>query len=189
MVVRWVHRSSFTIRPPAGGKQLRLVVPRDVGPGPAPGGAWLIDSDWFGTVVVEAEGTNEGLADLQARCGGAFPPRAVGASFSPERAARAEAQRSVFRILREKRCVILLTPATLRRAASRAESMCQRADAGLQPARRDLDSNRDREGEASAALGSSMMVHRGALKPQKTSVEAFPRALRLCGAVACCVLC
>ncbi|EIW55827.1 uncharacterized protein TRAVEDRAFT_129031 [Trametes versicolor FP-101664 SS1] len=102
MVVRWVHRSSFTIRPPAGGKQLRLVVPRDVGPGPAPGGAWLVDSDWFGTVVVEAEGTNEGLADLQARCGGAFPPRAVGASFSPERAARAEAQRSVFRILREK---------------------------------------------------------------------------------------
>ncbi len=132
MVVRWVHRSSFTIRPPAGGKQLRLVVPRDVGPGPAPGGAWLVDSGWFGTVVVEAEGTNEGLADLQARCGGAFPPRAVGASFSPERAARAEAQRSVFRILREKRCVSPLTPAH-DRAASRGrgarESMDERADA------------------------------------------------------------
>ncbi|KAI0826711.1 hypothetical protein BC628DRAFT_1410279 [Trametes gibbosa] len=102
MVVRWLHRSSFTVRPAADGKRLRLIVPRDVGPGPGPGGAWFIDPGWFGTVVVEAEGTNEGLADLQARCRGAFPPRAVGAPLSPERAARMEAQRSVFRILREK---------------------------------------------------------------------------------------
>ncbi|KAI0635073.1 hypothetical protein C8Q77DRAFT_1054656 [Trametes polyzona] len=102
MVVRWVHRSSFTIRPSSSGKPIRLVVPRDVGPGPGPGGAWFIDPGWFGTVVVEAEGTNEGLADLQARCRGVFPLRATGAPLSPERAARAEAQRSVFRILREK---------------------------------------------------------------------------------------
>ncbi|KAH9846391.1 hypothetical protein C2E23DRAFT_744178 [Lenzites betulinus] len=104
MVVRWVHRSSFTIRPTtADGKRVRLAVPRDIGPGPGPGGAWHIDPGWRGTVVVEAEGTNEGLADLQARCGGAFPPRASGgAGMSPERAARKEAQRSVFRILREK---------------------------------------------------------------------------------------
>ncbi|KAI0366023.1 hypothetical protein BV20DRAFT_953167 [Pilatotrama ljubarskyi] len=104
MVVRWVHRSSFTIRPSASGKPFRLTVPRDVGPGPGPGGAWFVDPGWYGTVVVEAEGTNEGLADLQARCRGAFPPRAVGAAagLSPERAAREEAQRSVFRILREK---------------------------------------------------------------------------------------
>ncbi|KAI0646231.1 hypothetical protein C8Q79DRAFT_909127 [Trametes meyenii] len=106
MVVRWVHRSSFTLRPPAHGKPLRLQIPRDVGigPGPGPGGAWFVDPGWYGTVVVEAEGTNEGLADLQARCRGAFPPRALGvaASLSPERAAREAAQRGVFRILREK---------------------------------------------------------------------------------------
>ncbi|OSD07928.1 hypothetical protein PYCCODRAFT_1441746 [Trametes coccinea BRFM310] len=106
MVVRWVHRSSFTIRPPAGGKPLRITVPRDVGPGPGPGGAWFVDPGWYGTVVVEAEGTNEGLADLQARCRGAFPARvaspAATAGLSPERAAREEAQRCVFRILREK---------------------------------------------------------------------------------------
>ncbi|KAI8986861.1 hypothetical protein BD414DRAFT_415743 [Trametes punicea] len=107
MVVRWVHRSSFTIRASASGKPLRIAVPRDVGPGPGPGGAWFVDPGWYGTVVVEAEGTNEGLADLQARCRGAFPPRAPGAAataagMSLERAAREEAQRRVFRILREK---------------------------------------------------------------------------------------
>ncbi|KAI0674226.1 hypothetical protein C8Q78DRAFT_967324 [Trametes maxima] len=104
MVVRWVHRSSFTLRPPVNGKPLRLQVPRDVGPGPGPGGVWYVDPGWYGTVVVEAEGTNEGLADLQARCRGAFPPRALGVAvnLSPERAAKEAAQKSVFRILREK---------------------------------------------------------------------------------------
>ena len=107
MVVRWVHRSSFTIRPSGSGKPVRIAVPRDVGPGPGPGGAWLVDPGWYGTVVVEAEGTNEGLADLQARCRGAFPPRAAGAivGLSPDRLAREEEQKSVFRILREKRYV------------------------------------------------------------------------------------
>ena len=109
MVVRWVHRSSFTIRAPSGGKALRMAVPKSIGPGPGPGGAWFIDPGWYGTVVVEAEGTNEGLADLQARCRGAFPIRAMGAvpevSKSPERAAKEEAKRSVFRILRERRYV------------------------------------------------------------------------------------
>ena len=106
MVVRWVHRSSFTIRPSSSGKPLRVSVPKCVGPGPGPGGVWLVDQGWYGTVVVEAEGTNEGLADLQERCRGAFPIRAVGAgvlSVSPERAAREEERRMVFRILREKR--------------------------------------------------------------------------------------
>ncbi|KAI0659097.1 hypothetical protein C8Q70DRAFT_916255 [Cubamyces menziesii] len=104
MVVRWVHRSSFTIRPSGSGKPVRIAVPRDVGPGPGPGGAWLVDPGWYGTVVVEAEGTNEGLADLQARCRGAFPPRVAGAivGLSPDRLAREEEQKSVFRILREK---------------------------------------------------------------------------------------
>ncbi|KAI0717449.1 hypothetical protein C8T65DRAFT_641606 [Cerioporus squamosus] len=96
MVVRWVHRSSFTIRPSSSGKALRVSVPKGVAHRPG----------WYGTVVVEAEGTNEGLADLQERCRGAFPIRAIGAaahvSVSPERAAREEERRMVFRILREK---------------------------------------------------------------------------------------
>ncbi len=41
----------------------------------------LVDPSWRGTVIVDAEGTNEGLADLHARC------------------------RGVWRVLRERRCV------------------------------------------------------------------------------------
>ncbi|OBZ77675.1 hypothetical protein A0H81_02251 [Grifola frondosa] len=100
-VVRWVHRSSFIIRPPPGSKSIRIPVPSTAGPGPSPTGAWVVDPGWYGVVVVEAEGTNEGLADLQERCKGAFPPRAVGASASPERSARLE-RKTVFRILRER---------------------------------------------------------------------------------------
>ena len=55
MVVRWVHRSSFTIRPLPSGKPLRISVPKSVGPGPGPGGAWFVDPGWYGTVVDEAE--------------------------------------------------------------------------------------------------------------------------------------
>lgn len=33
----------------------------------------LVDPGWHGTIVIESEGTNEGLADLQARVGGAIP--------------------------------------------------------------------------------------------------------------------
>ena len=56
-----------------------------------------------GLVVVKAEGTNEGLADLQARCGHAFPPRAVGARASGEKVGE---RIMVFRILWERRCII-----------------------------------------------------------------------------------
>ena len=59
-----------------------------------------VDLGWYGTVVVEAEGTNEGLADLQARCGpGVFPPRAGKAIGSGGDSLR------VFRVLRERRLV------------------------------------------------------------------------------------
>ncbi|KAF7303801.1 hypothetical protein MIND_00609800 [Mycena indigotica] len=79
-VVRWVHRSSFVIR--------------------APGKARLyVDSGWYGTIVVETEGTNEALADLQDRCPGAFPPRAGGPHMLSKEAKEAK---KVFRILREK---------------------------------------------------------------------------------------
>ncbi|EPT04755.1 hypothetical protein FOMPIDRAFT_39628 [Fomitopsis schrenkii] len=99
MVVRWVHRSTFTIGPPAPNKPVRIPSMPNVGPGPSHG-AWLVDPGWYGRVVVEAEGTNEGLADLQARCGRAFPPRAVGARAGGEQAAKE--QNIVFKILRER---------------------------------------------------------------------------------------
>ena len=62
-------------------------------------------------MVVETEGTNEGLADLQERCKGAFPVRAVGASPYGNGGGNGNAipgtmredRRTVFRILREKR--------------------------------------------------------------------------------------
>ncbi|KAH9950709.1 hypothetical protein B0H21DRAFT_686114 [Amylocystis lapponica] len=96
-VVRWVHRSSFVVRPPPGFSSIRIPVPPGVAPGPKPHSVWAVDPGWYGTVVVEAEGTNEGLADLQARCRGAFPPRAVGSRGAPH-----DYRQLVFRILRER---------------------------------------------------------------------------------------
>ena len=80
-VVRWVHRSSFVIRPPPvpiaaryGPNRTRIPPVRI--PIPQTDNLY-VDPGWYGTIVVEAEGTNEGLADLQERCGsGVFPPRA-----------------------------------------------------------------------------------------------------------------
>jgi hypothetical protein len=62
----------------------------------------FVDSGWYGTIVVETEGTNEALADLQERCGpGIFPsrPRGVNGHHPPGQFEN----RKVFRILREKR--------------------------------------------------------------------------------------
>ncbi|KAJ7901571.1 hypothetical protein B0H13DRAFT_1621883 [Mycena leptocephala] len=102
-VVRWVHRSSFTIRAPAkprmsmssGGRRPqspRIPIPETAG--------LFVDPGWYGTVVVETEGTNEALADLQDRCPGAFPPRAGG----PQTVQLKEHKdaKKVFKILREK---------------------------------------------------------------------------------------
>lgn len=79
-------------------------MPHTAGPGPSPTGAWVVDPDWFGTVVVETEGTNEGLEDLQARCRGPIVPRR-GQQLSPEQQGYEE-RRVVFRILRERRWVL-----------------------------------------------------------------------------------
>ncbi|KZV68880.1 hypothetical protein PENSPDRAFT_581794 [Peniophora sp. CONT] len=89
-VVRWVHRSSFTIRNSHAPHAPTLILPGRVN---AP-----IDQGWYGTVVLEAEGTNEGLADLQQRCRGGFPPNAA-----PGHALRrGEREFRVWRILRER---------------------------------------------------------------------------------------
>lgn len=89
-VVRWIHRSRFTIQPD----------PYTHAPPPSiPGTNSPVDSGWYGVIVVETEGTNEGLADLQDRCPGAFPPRA---GIDPKQAMRKPTNR-VFRLLRERR--------------------------------------------------------------------------------------
>ncbi|KAI0316608.1 hypothetical protein OF83DRAFT_1060098 [Amylostereum chailletii] len=89
-VVRWVHRSSFTIRHAYPPNAPVLVLPSKE--------QRMVDPGWYGTVVVEAEGTNEGLADLQQRCKGGFPPRAT-----PGHALMKGARESmVWRILRER---------------------------------------------------------------------------------------
>lgn len=115
--MRWVHRSSFVIRPPPKGYSRS---PSQVQHGPnrtPPHGApsripipdtnLFVDPGWYGTIVVETEGTNESLADLQDRCGpGAFPPRATRVNGHKPSAMDRE-NKLVFRILREKRYVSL----------------------------------------------------------------------------------
>ncbi|KAG9099985.1 hypothetical protein FS749_016554 [Ceratobasidium sp. UAMH 11750] len=66
-VVRWVHRSRFHPRP-------GTPIPNSNPPA-------VVDRMWDGVVIVEVEGTNEGLADLQARCGyevRLFPAKTAG---------------------------------------------------------------------------------------------------------------
>ncbi|KAF8148000.1 hypothetical protein B0H34DRAFT_669084 [Crassisporium funariophilum] len=104
-VVRWVHRSSFSIRPPRGPQRYAHQSSRSqpvTSRIPIPGADNLfVDSGWYGTIVVETEGTNEALADLQDRCGsGAFPPRSRGVNGQINQA-QVE-NRKVWRILREK---------------------------------------------------------------------------------------
>ncbi|KAF8178942.1 hypothetical protein BJ912DRAFT_855925 [Pholiota molesta] len=103
-VVRWVHRSSFTIRPSRGLPRLSTAPRGSPANGRIPipeSNNLFVDSGWYGTIVVETEGTNEALADLQDRCGpGAFPPRLKG---SNPRVPHAQVEnRKVFRILRER---------------------------------------------------------------------------------------
>ena len=116
-VVRWVHRSSFSIRPPNKYSAIRtpslssmhghVNLPKGSKTGqiPIPGTDDLyVHPGWCGTIVVETEGTNESLADLQDRCGpGIFPPRVRGAHSTVTQAQLEN--RKVYRILRERRCV------------------------------------------------------------------------------------
>jgi len=106
-VVRWVHRSSFVIRPPTNRRSSRSS--RNIHASkidsriPIPGADGVfIDPGWCGTVIVETEGTNEALADLQERCGpGVFPPRAKAVS-QQLRTSRQRDGKKVWRILRDR---------------------------------------------------------------------------------------
>ncbi|KAJ3737341.1 hypothetical protein DFJ43DRAFT_988013 [Lentinula guzmanii] len=109
-VVRWVHRSSFHIRPPTVRSQSRSRSSVNSHPTvqariPIPNSTLFVDPGWYGKVVVETEGTNEALADLQDRCGpGVFPPRA-GSNVQNMGGNDKEKEREskmVWRILRER---------------------------------------------------------------------------------------
>ncbi|EKM53278.1 uncharacterized protein PHACADRAFT_259513 [Phanerochaete carnosa HHB-10118-sp] len=89
-VVRWLHRSSFLIRPPPGSRSIRLPLPHPSGPGPSPAGAWIVDPDWFGTVVASTIGS-----------WGPVVPSRRDWQLSPDQVLLNE-RRTVFRILREK---------------------------------------------------------------------------------------
>lgn len=112
-VVQWVHRSSFTIRRPGNApapshlqETYPHLIPRPQrAPVPsAPG--FLVDPNWYGRVVIEAEGTNEGLVDLQERCGpGVFPPRAETIAKQIRNAKENAQARKMWRVVRERRSV------------------------------------------------------------------------------------
>ncbi|KAG7441512.1 uncharacterized protein BT62DRAFT_923288 [Guyanagaster necrorhizus] len=89
-VVRWVHRSSFQLRARRG---TRIPIPESNG--------LFVDPGWYGTVVVETEGTNESLRDLQERLG-----IGRGIQSASMRAKGADSSwrddKMVFRILRER---------------------------------------------------------------------------------------
>ncbi|KAF7313847.1 hypothetical protein HMN09_00542200 [Mycena chlorophos] len=122
-VVRWVHRSSFVLRAPGkpaaptspAQSQARMSLSANGRPQPhphqpqhvtripipdAPG--FFVDPGWYGTIVVETEGTNEALAELHDRCPGAFPPRAGGPPPPHMLSKEAREARKVWKILREK---------------------------------------------------------------------------------------
>ncbi|KAG9031285.1 hypothetical protein FRB95_002925 [Tulasnella sp. JGI-2019a] len=109
-VVRWIHRARFSIRPntPVYPFQSSRTPPdRTVS-------TQMVDPGWYGTIVIEAEGTNEGLADLQARVGNAVKLFAMKALISqrvsseslrvghgqPPRHPVGEGGKSAFRLLR-----------------------------------------------------------------------------------------
>ncbi|KIM27839.1 hypothetical protein M408DRAFT_159846 [Serendipita vermifera MAFF 305830] len=85
-VMRWTHRTRFQV--------IRNT--------PIPDSNLLVDAGWEGSIVVEAEGTNEGLADLQLRCGMEW--------FKPQPGVQPKQGDGgrVFRLIRERRCVMFI---------------------------------------------------------------------------------
>jgi hypothetical protein len=107
-VVRYIHRARFRIRP---GVLVNPYAPPVAGPDGQPV-VKLVDPGWHGLVVIDTEGTNEGLADLQARVGNSVflvPTRTDRPSMEqmrpPMPSARAYTPgigKTVFRLMREQ---------------------------------------------------------------------------------------
>jgi len=101
-VLHWVNRSSFVIKPHNSARQSyqsgkrtqnstnRIPIPNS--------GGLFVDPGWYGTIVVESEGTNEGRADLHLRCGCATFPE----NLSKQEAEKARDALRIFRVLRER---------------------------------------------------------------------------------------
>ncbi|KAF9506724.1 hypothetical protein BS47DRAFT_1304959 [Hydnum rufescens UP504] len=89
-VIRWIHKSRFQVR---GDTPLLPAKP-------GPGRTQLIDPAWDGTVYIEAEGTDEGLQDLQARCGNTISLVSDTSRAAITGATRTAKGKSVFRMIR-----------------------------------------------------------------------------------------
>lgn len=83
--MRWTHRTRFQVTRGT----------------PIPDTNLSVDAGWEGVLVLEAEGTNEGLADLQLRCGMEW--------FKPQPGVQPKQGDGgrVFRLIRERRSVYL----------------------------------------------------------------------------------
>lgn len=91
-VLRWTHRSRFQVRP-------GQPIPHS--------DSLVVNAKWAGAVVIEAEGTNEGLADLLGRCGDTVTASLNIAGSLSSKLGKGDAGR-VFRLLRDRRYVFLL---------------------------------------------------------------------------------
>jgi hypothetical protein len=91
-LMRWVHRARIALRPRAAAGRIPLL------------GGGEVDEGWYGTVVLEAEGTNEGLEELLERVG---YRAADGQPIPGWKPPGIGDRRRMWRILREKRCVVI----------------------------------------------------------------------------------
>ena len=101
-VIRWIHRTRFKVRPntPINPAATPVMLPDGTRQ------TQSIDPAWTGVVVIEAEGTNEGLADLQYRIGNIltlFPAKKVTGGSELQQSAPTRSPppgRTPFRLLR-----------------------------------------------------------------------------------------
>ncbi|KAG8883941.1 hypothetical protein FRB97_005615 [Tulasnella sp. 331] len=123
-VVRWIHRARFYVKPNTPVNPYRHLTERTMP-------MQFVDQGWFGSVVIEAEGTNEGLADLQTRVGNAVKLFAVKT----------------------------LTSQRVSNESLRAHSaMAQPVGGGGEPTRRDLVAVRPGQGTNSVTMLNALMM-------------------------------
>ncbi|KAF9269776.1 hypothetical protein L218DRAFT_993768 [Marasmius fiardii PR-910] len=103
-VVKWLHRTTFKIRPPSirstssSGQRVRWA---QTGIPIRDSNGQTVHSSWYGSIVIETDGTNECLDDLKERCGlGVFPHKTAAIGRNGRKRERHEGM--VWRILRDK---------------------------------------------------------------------------------------
>ncbi|KAK7049882.1 hypothetical protein VNI00_005312 [Paramarasmius palmivorus] len=89
-VVKWVHRSTFTIRPPS--RSNGIPIPNVNG-----GQCYTVHPAWYGAIIIETDGSNESLEDLKERCGTKFFPK-----LTSTRKPGDTSEKTVWRLIREK---------------------------------------------------------------------------------------